>query len=98
MGKFKVISAPEFIASGPAFGSREEKLAIEAELVARDVRLAEQQRSRDRYDARREQQTPIERVYSDLEILCETQEQSPDINFGLRHAIAETWRSIEELE
>ena len=31
MNKFKVISAPEFINSGPRFGSHAEKLAIAAE-------------------------------------------------------------------
>ena len=98
MGKFEVISAADFINSGPAFGSREEKLAIQAELRARDQREVLAQKGRENYQTRYEQMTPVERVYNDLETLCEMNEQSnAGVNWKLRNAIAETWRLIEEL-
>ena len=99
MKNFTVISAPEFIKTGPPLGSREHKRSLAAELRARDEREADAQRRREDDHARRERMTPAERVYDDLEMLCEMNDtQKTGLNWKLRKAIAETWQLIEELE
>ena len=97
--KFKVQTAAAFINSGPRFGSREEKLAIQAEENARDQREALAQTRRDDYQTRRSRMSPVERAYDDMELLCEMNKQvRSGMNQKLRNEIAATWKLIEELE
>ena len=94
MGKFKVISAPEFIASGPAFGSREEKLAIQAELAARDARLVEQQRQIDDYQKKRSRMAPREALEDELTMFREMTENSAE-NLATIEAVFEALQKGE---
>ena len=78
--RFKVIPADEFAKLGPRIGSREYKLAIEAEERAKAERLARQQRQIDEWQARKAQMTEREILMDEIAMLKEMKRylENPD--------------------
>lgn len=71
MERFRVMTVPEFVATGPAFGSREQKQALAAEQRARDEREALAQTRRHEYQARRRSMTAGECLQDEINMLNE---------------------------
>ena len=94
MEKFKVLTAPEFIAAGPPLGSREEKLAIKAEQAERNARLAEQQRQINDYQKTRSRMSPRDVLQDEIAMLGEMTADSAE-NFARIESVFEALQKGE---